>query len=66
MYAEDSSEILADLRAASISKYPAVIVFWGGNCTKELIPQDGRIHFTQWLRDQRSNNNPKRLYMTGE
>ena len=66
VYAEDSSEIPADLRAASRSKYPAGIMFWGAICTKGLIPQNGPINFTQWLRDQRSNNNPKRLYMTGE
>ncbi|CAF1650194.1 unnamed protein product, partial [Didymodactylos carnosus] len=66
VYAEDSSEISADLRAASRSKYPAGIMFWGGICTKGLIPQNGPVNFTQWLRDQRSNNNPKRLYMTGE
>ncbi|CAF1447184.1 unnamed protein product [Didymodactylos carnosus] len=66
VYAKASSEIPADLRNASISKYPAGIMCWGGICTKRLIPQDGPINFTQWLQDQRSNNSPKRLYMTGE
>ncbi|CAF3138914.1 unnamed protein product [Rotaria sp. Silwood2] len=66
VYAENSSEISPDLRNASISKYPVGVMFWGAICTKGLIPQDGPINFTQWLRDQRPKNNSKRFYMTGE
>jgi hypothetical protein len=66
VYAENSSEIPPDLRNASISKYPVGVMFWDGICTQGLIPLDGPINFTQWLRDQRSDNNSKRLYMTGE
>ncbi|CAF1533787.1 unnamed protein product [Adineta steineri] len=66
VYAKNSSEIPADLRNASISKYPVGVMFWGAICSKGLIPQDGPINFTQWLRDQRSTTNSKRLYMTGE
>ncbi|CAF3310887.1 unnamed protein product [Rotaria sp. Silwood2] len=66
VYAENSSEISPNLRNASISKYPVGVMFWGAICTKGLIPQDGPINFTQWLRDQRPKNNSKRFYMTGE
>ena len=66
VYAENSSEIPPDLRNASISKYSVGVMFWGGICTKWLIPLDGPINFTRWLRNQRSDNNSKRLYMTGE
>ncbi|CAF4655107.1 unnamed protein product [Rotaria sp. Silwood2] len=66
VYAENSSEISPDLRNASISKYLVGVMFWGAICTKGLIPQDGPINFTQWLRDQRPKNNSKRFYMTGE
>ncbi|CAF3056725.1 unnamed protein product [Rotaria socialis] len=66
IYAEESSEIPANLREAPMTKYPSGVMFWGGICTKGLIPHDGPINVTQWLRDQCQNDKRKRVYMTGE
>ncbi|CAF0867523.1 unnamed protein product [Rotaria sordida] len=48
--AEDSSEISTDLRKAS----------------KNLIPKDSSIHFTDWIQNQRQNDRRKSMYMTGK
>ncbi|CAF1385316.1 unnamed protein product [Rotaria sordida] len=66
IYVEDSSEISANLIEAPMLKHPNGVMFWGGICTKGLIPHDGPINFTEWLRDQRQNDKRKRMYMTGE
>ncbi|CAF1307494.1 unnamed protein product [Rotaria sordida] len=66
IYAEEPSEIPADLREASIVKYPSGVMFWGAITTKGLISQDGPINFTQWLRDQCPLDKRKRMYMTGD
>ncbi|CAF1408385.1 unnamed protein product [Rotaria sordida] len=66
IYAEESSEIPADLREASIVKYPSGVMFWGAITTKGLISQDGPINFTQWLRDQCPLDKRKRMYMIGD
>ncbi|CAF4808444.1 unnamed protein product, partial [Rotaria socialis] len=66
IYAEESSEIPANLREAPMTKYSSGVMFWGGICTKGLIPHDGPINVTQWLRDQCQNDKRKRVYMTGE
>ncbi|CAF1037217.1 unnamed protein product [Rotaria sordida] len=50
VYAEDSSEISTDLRKAS----------------KNLIPKDSSIHFTDWIQNQRQNDRRKSMYMTGK
>lgn len=66
IYAEHSSEIPADLRGASVVKFPSGVMFWGAISTKGLIPQSCPINFTQWLRDQRPLDKRKRIYMTGD
>ena len=66
IYAEDSSEISADLREASLVKYPSGVIFWGAIITKDLILQDGPINITQWLPDQCPIDKRKRMYMTGD
>lgn len=66
IYAEDSSEIPADLREASAIKFPNGVMFWGAITTKDLVPRDGPINVTHWLRDQRWLDKRKRMYMTGD
>ncbi|CAF3967442.1 unnamed protein product [Rotaria sordida] len=43
-------------REAPITKYPGGVIFWGGICTKSLIPHDDPINVTQWLQDQCRND----------
>ncbi|CAF3710301.1 unnamed protein product [Rotaria sp. Silwood1] len=45
-YAEDASEIPADLREAPKVKYPSDVMFWGTIYTKSLVPNDSQINFT--------------------
>ncbi|CAF3988978.1 unnamed protein product [Rotaria sordida] len=66
IYAEDSSEIPADLREAPMLKYPKGVMFWSGICTRGLILHDGPNNFTQWLQGQHQNDKRKRMYMIGE
>ncbi|CAF0915595.1 unnamed protein product [Didymodactylos carnosus] len=66
IYAEHSSEIPADLREASVVKFPSGVMFLGAISTKGLIPQSCPFNFTQWLQDQCPLDKRKRIYMIGD
>lgn len=66
IYARSRKEIPPALLAAPKDKYPKGIMFWGAISYYGLIPAEGPINFTEWLKNQRQPGQHGRMYMNGE
>jgi hypothetical protein len=67
---EDEKEISASLINAPSDKFQKGIIFWGAISSRGLIPSDGPINFSKWLKTQKQKKQGKskssKTWLTGE
>ncbi|CAF1321658.1 unnamed protein product [Rotaria sp. Silwood1] len=62
-WARNAAEIPLSIRNRPRNKFAIGVVFWGGISYDGLIPKNGLIDVTSWLKAQVKENRPQKTYM---